>query len=585
MHKLNKFQITALVFLSFLIIGLGVYANSFNNEFFWDDDDSIVNNSYIKSFKYLPNYFSENLIAGTGQTTNYWRPVLLISFAFDYQLFNLNPAGFHVHNTVLHIISACLAFLLLYKLTKKSFILSFLPSLFFLIHPLQTEAITYVAGRADPLSTVFSLSTLILYLCLREKKSIKYLLFSLLAFLLGLMTKEQVILLPLLVALIELFIFFSKKNWKQSLKYLTPFFLISIIYFILRITILNFNDILAGPEYLDSYSSSLGVRLLTFTWVINKYFSLLFAPFNLHMAYEVDPVTSLFSWPVLIFLTLMALIIFVSLKVWKNSTKLGSLVAFGFLWFFIILLPRTNIIKINRPMYEHWLYLPMLGFFLALTALTILLLKKVKKEAYKKIIHYILIAVIIIFSIYLSYLTINRNKDWKNPITFYEKNLNYTPESFIQRNNLGMAYAEKNRHEEAIKEYQRAIAISDTYPQVHYNLGNSLVALNKINEAKKEYFKAIEISPAFVLPYQNLFSIYLKNDQKKETLSLLEKLQENTNQSTYNSIAWKIFLHFKDYKSAINSLETLNKIYPNNLELNNLLLQLKLEASSVNKVN
>ena len=116
--KLNKLKLFILVFIIFLGIGLTIYSNSFNNEFFWDDDDSIVNNEYIKDFKYLPNYFSENLIAGTGQTTNYWRPVLLISFAVDYHIYGLNPTGFHVTNTILHIVVAFLIFILIFKLSK-----------------------------------------------------------------------------------------------------------------------------------------------------------------------------------------------------------------------------------------------------------------------------------------------------------------------------------------------------------------------------------------------------------------------------------------------------------------------------------
>ena len=163
MRKLNKVQIFIIAFLSFLVIGLLIYSNSFNNEFFWDDDDSIVNNTYIKDIKYFPRFFSENLIAGTGQITNYWRPVLLISFSFDYHLFGLSPIDFHVHNTLLHILSAFLIFILLYKLSKGNLLLSYFPALIFLVHPLQTEAITYIAGRADPLSSVFSLISLIFY--------------------------------------------------------------------------------------------------------------------------------------------------------------------------------------------------------------------------------------------------------------------------------------------------------------------------------------------------------------------------------------------------------------------------------------
>ena len=207
--KANKIILSI---ISFLIIGLGIYANSFQNEFIWDDDDSIVNNIYIQDFHYFPKYFSENLIAGSGQTTNYWRPVLLISFALDYKIFNLNPLGYHLTNTLLHILVAILGFFLIYTLSQKKFLLSYLPALLFLVHPLQTEAITYIAGRADPLSSVFALLTLIFYVNFRNKNNKKYLFFSVGTFLLALLTKEQSILLPALVLLVELCFFSNKDN-------------------------------------------------------------------------------------------------------------------------------------------------------------------------------------------------------------------------------------------------------------------------------------------------------------------------------------------------------------------------------------
>ena len=106
-------KIFALTF--FLIIGLAIYGNSFDNQLFWDDDDNIINNVYIKDWRYLPNFFTESLISGAGQVSNYWRPLLLMSFAIDYRLWGLAPFGFHLTNVLLHLIAAWLIFLLLNK--------------------------------------------------------------------------------------------------------------------------------------------------------------------------------------------------------------------------------------------------------------------------------------------------------------------------------------------------------------------------------------------------------------------------------------------------------------------------------------
>ncbi len=564
--KKHKILIVAIILI---IVGFSLYANSFNNALFWDDDDSIVRNTYVHDLKYFPKYFTQNLIAGSGQVSNYWRPLLLTSFAIDYQLYGLNPVGFHVVNTLLHIFSALLAFILLLKLTRKNFWLSFLPSLLFLIHPLQTEAVTYVAGRADPMSTLLSLACLIFYVSFRQKKKIKFIFYSLGFFLLGLLTKEQVIFLPFLVALIELVFFFKKADWKRVFKILFPFFVISIVYFILRITVLDFNNILSGIDYEVGYSANLWVRLLTFSLVMMKYFGLLFAPLNLHMAYDISPVQNFFSWPVLSFSVIVVLIVMICKKFWNKN----KLIPFGFLWFFIMLLPRTNIIQINRPMYEHWLYLPMLGFWLAIIALIIHLFK------HNKLVIKQIFVIFIIFCIWLAALTINRNKDWDNPITFYEDNLQYTPESFIQRNNLGMAYGNAGRHEEAIDEYQRAIAIKDVYPQVHYNLANSLVGIGHIAEAKKEYLASLKISPTFVIPYQNLIAIYATENNLEAIDKLLVEMSLNVERETFLDIAAVSYFNLGNKQQALEYWQELSKLQPDNLQLRSLVLSLLLELS------
>lgn len=568
--KANKILLSV---LSFLIIGLGIYVNSFQNEFIWDDDDSIVNNVYIQDFRYFPKYFSENLIAGSGQTTNYWRPVLLISFAFDYQLFKLNPLGYHLTNTLLHILVAILGFFLIYTLSRKKFLLSYLPALLFLVHPLQTEAITYIAGRADPLSSVFALLTLIFYVNFRKKNNKKYLFFSLGTFLLALLTKEQSILLPALILLVEVCFFSNKNNWRQNIKVPLYFFAISIIYFISRITFLNFNDILGGANNVTGYNASLFSRLLTFTWVIIKYLALLFVPKNLHMAYEIESITSILNPSVFLFIAALALIIFIIYKTWREN----KLISFGYLWFIIILLPRTNIISINRPLYEHWLYLPMLGFWLGTLALIIYLFKKFQTLKWQKIGLNFLIIVVIIFAAVLGYLTILRNKDWRDPITFYEKNLGYTPNSYIQRNNLGMAYSNAGRYEEAIGQYKKALEILDFYPQIHSNLANSLLALGEIEAAEKEYEKALEIDGSFILPYKNLINIYLAQHDLTKLNLLLARLETETRPEIFFNLTMTILINLKDYEGAINITERMLEKYPNNPGLNEIMLNLKIE--------
>ncbi|MBD3247673.1 tetratricopeptide repeat protein [Candidatus Falkowbacteria bacterium] len=536
------FKNPLIIFLLFLVIGLGIYANSFDNELFWDDHDSIVNNAYIKDWKFLPNFFTENLIAGAGQISNYYRPILLISFALDYHIWGLEPLGFHFTNTIIHIFSAWLVYLILMLImsslkndkiaSKYSLWLSFIPALMFLVHPLQTEAVSYVAGRADPLSTLFSLLAIWFYLSFRRNKQNKKANygFCLLFFILGILTKEQVILLPLLMMLVDWALEnFSLKKDKIAaiLKRTVPLFFLSAVYLVLHFTILNFKGEGDFSYHNEIYNQNILIRIFTFFKVMLSYFKLLFVPAGLHMAREVAPVLSFLSWPVLGFLLLFSLLVLICVKTWRKS-KLPCL---GFLWFFIILSPRMNILPVNRPMYEHWLYLPMVGFWLAVISLVFLLIGMMKNGRLKKVVIGFLALLFAICSLQFVYLTISRNNDWQDPITFYEKNLQYTPNSFIQHNNLGMAYAEQRRFEESIAEYNKAIAIKDIYPQVHHNLANSLAALGKFDEAIEEYERALEISPLFEPSYGPLAELYGLAEEKEKIQGLYDKYYKNFNKN------------------------------------------------------
>ena len=114
--------ITTLKKYCLLLIGIGilVYTPSLTNKLFWDDEQFIYNNQHVKRFD-IVKIFTTNTIDGAGETSNYYRPLTTLSFAFDYQLWGINPIGYHLTNTLLHTSAGVLVFLLLLSLgmTKK----------------------------------------------------------------------------------------------------------------------------------------------------------------------------------------------------------------------------------------------------------------------------------------------------------------------------------------------------------------------------------------------------------------------------------------------------------------------------------
>jgi tetratricopeptide (TPR) repeat protein len=562
------------VFVLFLIIGLAIYANSFGNQFFWDDNDEIVNNVYVQHFE-VGKMFTQSMISGAGQVTSYYRPVLLLSYALDYQLWGMNSFGFNLVDVLLHILNAWLIFIFLFFLLSWRGIailepphpsatlrtgnpsleirgawLAFFPALIFLVHPLNTEAVDYVSGRADVLYAFFLMLSLIFYLNFsqapeKKKKIINYFLAAIF-FILSLLTKETAIVLPFLVLLIELFFISGKIGWQRlqdAGKKSWPFFGILAVYLILHFTVFNFNHIngvLTGCQ--GAYCSyNIWQRTLVFLLVVLNYFKILFLPLGLHMERAVTEFGSIYSWKILA--AILAILVWGAAAIFFWKKERG--IAFGFFWFFILLAPTSGIaVKVLYPTYEHFLYLAMIGFWLALCSLinflprrSLRLLAIGQQSAAARLLHGKkgdLIWIKIFFYVMLSFcvvfwgiLTIQHNYIWSNPITFYENNLKYSPQSFIEHTNLGIAYSEAGREEEAIAQYEKAIAIADVYPQVHYDLANSYLALKNYDQAEKEYLRTIAMDQQFSSPYQNLYNLYIYLGEKDKAAEILKRFGDS----------------------------------------------------------
>ena len=252
LQKINNLSSKTIIII-LIVVGFIVYGNTFVNEMLWDEHDLIINNEYIRDWKYFPKYFSENLIAGSGIVSNYWRPLLLISFFIDYKIGGLEPFVYNLQNMSWHILSSVLFFVLLRRLSL-SISVSLLSSLLFLVHPVQTEAITYISGRSDPMHMTFIFAGLIYFIKSMELQfNKKYYIFSIALFILALLTRECSIIFPALL-LGYVFILHNKENitsLKNKILIVSPLIIISIIYFLLRISIIHFDSEFLISDSLD----------------------------------------------------------------------------------------------------------------------------------------------------------------------------------------------------------------------------------------------------------------------------------------------------------------------------------------------
>jgi len=495
--QLNNFYIVSLLFI-FVIFCYGV---TLGNGLFFDDEQFIYNNVAVKNFD-LPHLLTKSLSSESGEISNYYRPLLFIGFSFEYQLFKDSSFIYHFDSLFLHFLGGVLLFLLIKKLFSDQ-LLAFSTALLFLIHPIQTEAIAYASGRGDPLSFFFIMLTLLFLL----NKGKKYHIISFITLIAALFSKEIALMTPglIFIVLLSQKKSFTKKSILTSLIQTLPYALITISYFILRITVLNFNNTLNFYNSENIYSSHLQVRLATFFHIFPQYLELIFYPKKLFM--ERDSVIKVMTTITLpIILSILGIITSFFVSIWKRKNY--PIIFFSLLWIGITFVPTSGILPINGIFYEHFLFFPSVGFFLLISYVFISIYRR-SKSMTKEILG---ILFIIIVSL-LCFRTIARNLEWHDPITFYNQTLNNAQSSRIF-NNLAMAYADSGRPSEAINTYLKAIKIGDSYPETHYNLGNSYTSIGDARNAEKEYRKSLEISPAFYLSYIKLYSIYKSKNDK-----------------------------------------------------------------------
>lgn len=511
-----KIQKTHILYIAtfFFLLTFIVYGNALGNGLFYDDEDFIYNNAYVKNFS-VKEFFTQNAIAGASKISNYYRPLQLLTYGIEQKLFGGSAFVIHLDNILLHIVAVITLFVLL-NLILKNKPISLLATVLFAIHPINTEAVTYASGRNDPLAAIFIFLTLITFLKNTKKSKI----FSVIFLIFALISRESAIVSPFLLLSIFLFQTESLKKTLEKIPSMLPLFGVILIYILLRLTVLNFNNTLNFYNDNSLYVTNIFVRITTFLSVLPTYITTLIFPKILQYDRVAEVVNSTLNTNVLLSLIVVIIYGIFSIKKFKKQ----PLFLFSFLWFFIALLPASGIIPINGIIFEHFVYIPAIAFFIVISYLIISFFQKIKSDGLSFV---FLLLVIMTFSL-LSIRTIQRNQDWHDPITFYTKLLEHNPTIARVHNNLAMALADEGKNDKAIQEYKEAIKLNDIYPQAHYNLANAYVALNKSDDAEKEYQKSLTIDPTLYQSHVSLARLYKATEQKEKFDSVLINVEQLT---------------------------------------------------------
>lgn len=337
--------------LILIILALGLNINTLFNEYALDDAVVLTGNSLVqKGIKGIPEILKTEFFFGLEKKESdlsggRYRPVALVIFAIEYELFGVNPFVSHLINIILFALLIAFLFILLKKhvFREQHEYLAFFTCLLFIFHPIHTEVIANVKSRDELIVSLLLIASSFTFISYIKNKSIPLLSLGFLCFFLALLTRESAVPFIAIVPLVAYFFF--GQSFKQSALYAIPLLLIFIAYMALRIAIVGFHydtvtDVLNAPFFYATKTEAFATKV----FLLVKYLGLLFFPHPLSFDYGFNqiPYLSLSSVKfILSFLLLGGMLVYALLTLRKKS-----MASFCILFFFIsiFLLDRKSVV-------------------------------------------------------------------------------------------------------------------------------------------------------------------------------------------------------------------------------------------------
>jgi tetratricopeptide (TPR) repeat protein len=436
-----------------------------------------------------------------------------LSLALNYRFGGLEVRGYHIVNTVIHF-GASLALYALILLAFATPVLrdsslvnwarpmAFFSALIFAVHPLQTQAVTYIVQRFASMVALWYLLAVVFYAWARLTPSLarRFPAFglSLIAVVLAMKTKENAVTLPFAVVLFE-FLFFKGSTRRRVawLAALVPTLFIAPVAYFGGGRGGGLNPIETGRRIVEASAGYLSWEyFVTQLRVIVTYIRLIFIPVGQNLDYDYPRYGSLFEAPVLASLFLLgALLVLAVYLIYRSrrSDPAWRLVSFGILWFFLTLAVESSFLRIPNVIFEHRVYLPMAGATISIVATFALFVQWAEGRWSRSA--PAAVALLSVVVLVLGGATRARNEVWRDPVLLWGDATRKSPEKIRPRNNLASALLDAGRVEEAIAEYQAVLALDSEHPEAHLGLGRAYGIQGRLEEAEAAFVRASRLDP------------------------------------------------------------------------------------------
>ncbi|MEO8765612.1 MAG: tetratricopeptide repeat protein [Ginsengibacter sp.] len=495
--------------LVLFLLSFFLYVNTVHNEYALDDDMVISYNEYVQQgVSGIPQILSTDIYESFYRQNNAqqqlsggrYRPLSLVTFAIDKQLFGDDPGAKHLVNALLYALSIVVFFFCFRRSLRLSLAVSFFSTLLFAIHPIHTEVVANIKSRDEILSLLFYVLTIIYFLQWKDTGRKVFLLAMLGVFFLALLSKEYSV--TLFVILPAVAFIFRGKNILQSLTPAIWLLLPFTVYALLRYKVVGIGSVTQIDPLNDPYLFASGIeRTATSFYIILKYLGLLLFPVSLSADYSFSQISyRSFSDPgvllsIIIHSALIAGTIYGLYK--RKKIAIACLI-----YLLNLALVSNFIFSIGATMGERLIYHSSLGFCLAVG----LLFEPIfQKKTYR--IKAAMAAVIVMLLAFSMYIIIPRNNDWKNSDTLFIHDVDVVPNSVLANSNAAHGYIfmaleakdgneKRTLFEKAGGYASKALKLHPAFTNAHINYGLILFYLGQYDSCIAHWKRAYALLPS-----------------------------------------------------------------------------------------
>jgi tetratricopeptide (TPR) repeat protein len=487
------------------------YANTLYSPFVLDDIHSFLEepNVYVRDF----SYESFNKLSSTvfGKA----RLIPIATFSLNHYFAKGQMPIYHITNIAIHLFATLAVYWFIAVLLRtpvgKSTLrgipaiwFSFFVAALWALNPVQTNAVTYIVQRMTSISALFYIATLTFYIQGRLASALKprrlFYAFSAGTALCALFSKENSFMLPVAILLVE-WLFISPNIFMKILKRMKWYHWIGIFLIAAALFPLFEHRLMGILKGFDNRSFTLNERLLTEARVVVYYISLLILPWPGRMNFDYDfPVsTSVFSPPG----TLLSLVLLGLLLSWSfRKRNQYPLITFGIFWYFLNLLIESTVVPLEI-VFEHRLYLPSVGFYVACLAALDLVVAYMKTKRPSLEVEQLFVLAMVLIMTFFSIGTSVRNNVWRDSYALYNDTAEKSPNNPRAHLNLGVAMGRNsNLERESIEEFKKVIPLGKPKRENYIEAANNIVVaycnLGEFEEAIVHGKKYLEEAPGYV---------------------------------------------------------------------------------------